>query len=356
MVHNTADKVAEAKLAAITHETLKEEIVPDGYVKKHGMDYDLIDYSVDQLIRMFGEPDDYSRTKTDPESGRRFMGYAIWRYPTPRMDNIPKMPFLKKIFVKDHLLLHDDHIDFLFTKTDIAWNDPKTLKQANKISESIYINQRYETCTTGCHFLMANLASHYLAWRVAMGVIPVWKARESYKSLMKAGKRELENAKRLGDELRMPVHATLIRYLNTMYDGYAKESEVEEEIVTQSLEAIDEATGGDFINRTPEEMNDIISRRGGRESSRSTSVGTVTVSSGDERQQRRSSGFTLTDTRPRTPTQRTPGFSLTRDRPVSSKYISEKNVKDDEYEDEEEFEQPKRAKEFVKKTTKKLYM
>lgn len=287
MVHNTADKVAEARLAAITHELMKEKIVPRGYERKHGMDYDLIDYRVDQLIRMFGNPDDYSPTRTDPDSGRRFMGYAIWRYPTPVVSGVPQMPFLKKIMVKDHLLLQGDRIDFLFTKVDIAWHDTGTLEKANMISESIMINHRYETCTASSHCLTDNLISHYIAWRVAMGVIPEWKARKELKAFTKAGMAEVEKAGDSGKHLMMPTHATIIDYLNTMFNGYTRESEIAEEVMTQALELLDFSTGGQFLYKTPDETRKIIDDRsmsamGGY--SRETSVGTISINNGRSRQ------------------------------------------------------------------------
>lgn len=295
MVHNTADKVAEARLAAITHELMKEKIVPKGYTKRHGMDYDLIDYRVDQLIKMFGNPDDYSPTRTDRDSGRRFMGYAIWRYPTPVKAGVPQMPFLKKIMVKDHLLLQGDRLDFLFTKVDIAWHSTNTLEKANMISESIMINHRYETCTASSHCLTDNLIGHYIAWRTAMGVIPEWKARKELKAFTKVGMAEVEKAADSGKQLMMPAHATIIDYLNTMFEGHAKQSEIAEEIMTQALEVLDFDTDGQFIYKTPDEIRQIIDDRSSTAMtgySRETSVGTISINNG--RSNQRSSMSTTT--------------------------------------------------------------
>ncbi len=234
MVHTTAGMILDAKLATIIHDKLVTTEVPSDYTIQHGFRYKLVDYRVTELIKIFGEPTNIYSTTIDSR-GNLQHGYAIWRSPQAARQGIPSFHFVKKIIVKDHLLLHNNHVDFLFTKIDMTFQDADTTKQAGMISDSITVNTRYQTNKAGCHFLTANLVSHVMAWRVAMGEMQAWKARGLYKSLIAAGREEATGKRFPGEELMMPVHASLIAYLQDMHAGYIHSSEIAEAFTEEAM-------------------------------------------------------------------------------------------------------------------------
>lgn len=227
MPHTKAGRVFDTKLAVIIHDQIANKVVPSSYRVKYGFRYRLVDHQVSEIAKLLGEPE--IKTTVVHANGDVSRGCAMWRnvhIVGSKFEAESKaLAMLKSVMVKDEIKLHNDHVDFVVTETDISWDDTKTLKRSRKISRSISIDEKEHSCKVTCGSLSANLGCHVMAWRVAKGEIPVWEARKLCMSLAKQTQMELENAYSINDAFTKSVHATILAYLTDMYIGYTMNTE-----------------------------------------------------------------------------------------------------------------------------------
>src|SRR6056297_771963 len=239
----------------------------------------MVDYRAHQLIDMFGPPDDFSATKMDDETGRIHYGYAIWRDPVPKDKGFPRMDFIRKIMLSDDIVLHDGHIDFMYVKIEMSWTDTETRKETNMISEGIHLTRRKYKCVSGCHSLSSGLVGLFVAWKTAKGIYPAWAARHQLNALMELASEEIEKREYDGEEFKMPLHETLIGFLQTMYVNYMMESDIGEERLEKRLIALESATNGGYLYQTQSEITDMLANK----TLGIQSIGSTSIESGSEK-------------------------------------------------------------------------
>ncbi len=116
------------------------------------------------LVAEFGEPDDHAK------------GIVFW---------YNKKGMYNRIVLKDEEILHCQpakHYDFLYASISVYI--PRSMVcEILKISKSIYYDQLKRELTVRCHFTGANIATIYLALKVATGQLTVndIEAQDMYK-------------------------------------------------------------------------------------------------------------------------------------------------------------------------------
>lgn len=259
MAHIKADRVATAKLASIFHAMLEKEHVPEDYGIQHGMNNAYVDFQAHMLIKIFGPPSDSSVTKKVDGVVQR--GYHIWRNPKVQYASMPEMNFIKKIMLFDDLVVHGDHVDFMYLKVGMAWRTVNSRKEANMISEGLHLNRRKYRCVSGCHNLSAGLAGLFAAWKAACGLKPAWAARKELSGVMHALSMEIKASEHAFEYLKMPVHRTVIDFLNSMDEQYIKPADIAEENIEQQLDVVEYLTRGEFVGKTDQEIQSMVRQK-----------------------------------------------------------------------------------------------
>ncbi len=137
------------------------------------------------LVAEFGEPDDYAK------------GIIYW---------YNKKGLYNSIILKDEEILHckpAKHYDFLYSTISV-YLPRDVVCEVIKISKSIYYDQLKRELTVRCHFTGANIATIYIALKVATGEFTVSsvKALSSYKKIIMATMDNPEYRDTLEDEIR----------------------------------------------------------------------------------------------------------------------------------------------------------
>ena len=121
------------------------------------------------LVKEFGEPDNTEK------------GTIYW---------YNKKGLYNRVVLKDEAIQHcspTKHYDFLYSTIPV-YLPLSTVCQVLSISKSIYYDQLKRELTVRCHFTGANIATIYLALKVATGQLTVdnIKALDSYKQTIMA--------------------------------------------------------------------------------------------------------------------------------------------------------------------------
>ena len=213
---NAFAELAHSELAEIEKSDIRQ--YRDG-IDKFGFNHDIVGLRAHQLSMLFGEP------IYEPTAGDK-IGTAIWTDPHPsngileqEYPGLPDMWFIEKLWLSDLITFHNGHIDFLKTVADGKWlykRGKATL--IPQVSQSMKIDTHMETIEAGCHFLGANLVSHFVSVKTGMGqYMSIEEAADEYKSLIVKVKNEFDRASIAGLELNSPWHSVVIGSLNKIY-------------------------------------------------------------------------------------------------------------------------------------------
>ena len=123
-----------------------------------------------ELVRRFGKYDSIDRKQG---------GSAIWSEPT-----LKKRGFIwHRIELKDELIPHGDHADFLYAEYNLKVPKNK-ISQVRAISPSLTYDELKGIVRARCHFMGANLVTILLAKRVATGKMSLGQAQKQYTPLI----------------------------------------------------------------------------------------------------------------------------------------------------------------------------
>ncbi len=183
----------------------------------------LVVYRFFQFVKIFGPPDALIPTSFDLVGDHQYerkMGRAIWVNPKVKKPLRP-MFFLREIVLYDTLLAHYNpvpHVDFLFTKMEVPYKKKRDLYKLSGLGESITFDLRFKTVSAGCHFLPANLTSHFVTVKFLMGEIAdIVEARTLYAQKIGELMAEWKISKGNGHEMNLPAHWGVIDYLNRVH-------------------------------------------------------------------------------------------------------------------------------------------
>ena len=180
-----------------------------------------------QMVAIFGPPDALLPTMLRQTVGKlKKTGQAIWIRPEVQIPRFPKLSFLSELRVYDTYLAHFDpapHVDFLFTKMEVPYQRKKDMYKLQKLSDSITVDLRFRTVSSGCHFLPANLVSHYVTCMYLNGEISsMGNARTLYAQKIAELAEEFRSTSESPSYLMMPAHQYVISYLLNVHHSHVR--------------------------------------------------------------------------------------------------------------------------------------
>ena len=155
---------------------MKDFLAKPSEYPSHSFSHKLPAFRVKQMTRIFGSPTITAPTYFTNTRGHleHSPGQVTWKKPTikrflfEKEDNVPQLLFIDELTIHDVIIPHHNpgtHVDFMFTTSETPSPSKRALLEVQELGDSISVNLRFGmgTVTAGCHFLAANIVSHYVA-------------------------------------------------------------------------------------------------------------------------------------------------------------------------------------------------